>query len=64
MKSSRIEKDKKIEISIIKDGKILSGIAVLSIKVADCCSIVNKISKSEVVNLLQKADLKQKGGTL
>ena len=64
MKSSRLEKDKKIEVSIIKDGNILSDIVVLNIKVADCCSIVSKMRKSEAENLLQKADLKQKGGTL
>ena len=34
----------------------LSDIAILNINSADCCCIITRISKSEAVNLLQKAD--------
>ena len=42
----------------------LSDIAILSIKGADYCCIISGISINEAVNLLQKADLKEKSGTL
>ena len=42
----------------------LSDIAILNIYGADYCCILNRISKSEAVNLLQKADLSLKSGTL
>ena len=42
----------------------LSDIAILNIHGADYCCILNRISKSEAVNLLQKADLSLKSGTL
>ena len=42
----------------------LSNIAVLNIHSFDYRFIMNGISKSEVVNLLQKADLNEKSGTL
>ena len=42
----------------------LSNIAVLNIHSCDYRFIMNGISKSEVVNLLQKAELKEKSGTL
>ena len=35
----------------------------LNINCADYCCIINGISKNEVVNLLQKADLNKKSGT-
>ena len=38
----------------------LSDFAILNIKSADYCCIVSGISNSEAVNLLQKADLKEK----
>ena len=37
---------------------------ILNIKGADYCCIINRISKSEVVNLLQNTDLSEKNGTL
>ena len=37
----------------------LSNIAILNIKGADYCCIISEISKSEAVNLLKKADLKE-----
>ena len=40
--------------------KILSKIAILNINCADYDFIVNGISKSEKVNLMQKADLIEK----
>ena len=41
----------------------LNNIAILNIEVADYHFIINRISKREVVNLLQKAK-KQKSGLL
>ena len=41
-----------------------SDIAILKIRVVNYRCIINAISKSESVNLLQKADLKRKSGTL
>ena len=38
----------------------LSDIAILNIKGADYHCIISRISKSEAVNLLQKADLEEK----
>ena len=42
----------------------LSDIAILNIRGVDYCCIISRISKGEAVNLLQKADLNEKGGTL
>ena len=42
----------------------LSGIDILNIEGADYCCIISGISKSEAVNLLQKADLKEKSRPL
>ena len=42
----------------------LNDIVILNIKGADYCCIINRISKSEVVNLLQNTDLSEKTGTL
>ena len=42
----------------------LVSITILNIHGADYCCIINGISKSEDVNLLQKANLKEKRGTL
>ena len=42
----------------------LSNIAVLNINGVDYCCVIKGISKSEVINLLQKADLNEKRGTL
>ena len=42
----------------------VSDIAVLSIKSADYHCIINGISKSEVINLMQNVDLTEKSGTL
>ena len=41
----------------------LSDIAVLRIKSADYHCIINGISKSEVINLMQNTDLREKSGT-
>ena len=41
----------------------LSDIAVLRIKSADYHCIINGISKSEVINLMQNIDLTEKRGT-
>ena len=38
----------------------LDDIALLNIKKFDYCSVLNRISKSEAVNLLQDADLTEK----
>ena len=38
----------------------LSDIAILNVNVVDYCCIITGISKSEAVNLLQKADLNEK----
>ena len=42
----------------------LSDIAILNIKVSDYCCIISLISKNEAINLLQNANLTEKGGTL
>ena len=42
----------------------LSDIAILSIKNADYCCIINRISKNEARNLMQNANLTEKTGTL
>ena len=42
----------------------LSDTAILNISGADHHCIINKISKTEAINLLQKADLTGKIGTL
>ena len=42
----------------------LSDITVLNIKCSDYCRIISLISKNEAINLLQNADLTEKGGTL
>ena len=42
----------------------LSDIAILNIKNADYCCIISGISKNEAINLMQNADLTEKGRTL
>ena len=42
----------------------LSNIAILNIKVSDYSCIISLISKIEGINLIQNADLTEKGGTL
>ena len=42
----------------------LSDIAILNIKGSDCHCIVILISKNEVINLMQNADLIEESGTL
>ena len=42
----------------------LSDIAILNIKSADYCCITGRISKSEVINLMQNINLIEKRGTL
>ena len=42
----------------------LNSIPVLNIHGAGFCCITNVISKSEIINLLQNADLIEKSGTL
>ena len=42
----------------------LSDVAILNIKSADYCCIIIGISKNEAINLMQHADLTEKGGTL
>ena len=42
----------------------LRDIAILNINVSDYCCIISLISKKEGINLLQNADLTEKGGTL
>ena len=42
----------------------LSDITVLNNKSSDYCRIISLISKNEAINLLQNADLTEKGGTL
>ena len=42
----------------------ISDIAILNIQGADCRCIINGISKSEPVNLLQKVNLNERHGTL
>ena len=41
-----------------------NNISILNIHGADYCCIISRISKSEAVNLRQKADLNEKSGTL
>ena len=45
---------------LLKMSMNLSNFDILNIKGADYCCIINKICKSEAVNLLQKADLNKK----
>ena len=42
----------------------LSNIVILNIHGVDYCCIISRISKSEAVTLLQKADLNEKCGAL
>ena len=42
----------------------LNDIAILNIRSVNYCCVINEISKSEAVNLLQNADVSEKGGTL
>ena len=42
----------------------LTSIAILNIKVSDYHCVVSLISKNEVINLLQSADLTKKSRTL
>ena len=42
----------------------LSDISILNIKGSDYCCIISLISKNEVIELFQKPDLTEKGGTL
>ena len=38
----------------------LSDIPILNIRSADCCCIIDGISKSEAINLMQNIDLTEK----
>ena len=38
----------------------LSDVPILNIKRSDYCCIISRISKSEVINLMQNADLTKK----
>ena len=42
----------------------LSDIAILNIRSADYCCIIKRMNKTEVINLMQNADLTEKRGTL
>ena len=42
----------------------LCDIAILNIKGSDYRCVISLISKNEAINLLQKADLTEKSGTL
>ena len=42
----------------------LIDIAILNIEVTDYCCIIIETSRSEAINVLQKADLNGKSGTL
>ena len=42
----------------------LNDIAILNIRSVNYRCVINKISKSEAVNLLQNADVSEKSGTL
>ena len=42
----------------------LSNVAILNLNSVDYHYIINAISKSKAVNLLQKANLNEKSGTL
>ena len=42
----------------------LSGIAILNINSDDCCCIISRISKNDVIILLKNADLTEKSRTL
>ena len=42
----------------------LDNIATLNIRCVNYCCIINKISKSDAVNVLQNADLTEKRGVL
>ena len=47
---------------LVMMSKNLSDIAILNIKGVDYCCIISGISKSEVINLMQNADLTKKAG--
>ena len=42
---------------------ILSDIAILNIKGADCCCIIRGISKKDAINVMQNVDLTEKRRT-
>ena len=42
----------------------LSNIAILTIKDADYCGIISRISKTQAIKLTQNFDLTKKSGTL
>ena len=42
----------------------LSNIAILNVKDSDYCCVISLISKNEVINLMQNADLTEKSRTL
>ena len=42
----------------------LSDIAILNIKGSDYCCIFSLISKNEVINIMENADLTEKNGAL
>ena len=42
----------------------IGNIAILNIKVSHYCLLTSLISKNETINLMQKADLTGKNGTL
>ena len=42
----------------------LCDIAILNINGSDYCCVISLISKNEVINLMQNADLTEKSGTL
>ena len=52
------------QISAIDVMVTLGDIAILNIKVSDYRCIISLISKNEVIDLLQNADLTEKSGTL
>ena len=52
------------QISAIDVMMTLGDIAILNIKVPDYRCIISLISKNEVIDLLQNADLTEKSGTL
>ena len=41
-----------------------SDIAILNIKVADCCCIISGISRNEAINLMQNTNLNEKKGNI
>ena len=52
------------QISAIDVMVTLGDIAILNIKASDYRCIISLISKNEVIDLLQNADLTEKSGTL